>query len=106
MEFGNEAGKDLLGQVGEVIRLSVEARVVGGDKIQQMLDLLLGTWGLQQRALLVIGSNPQMFEAFSKPIGQKGLLVLTKVDPAVLIHQIHDGPVGLCRQGTIVERMH
>jgi hypothetical protein len=24
----------------------------------------------------------------------------------MLVHQIHDGPVGLCRQGTIMERMH
>jgi hypothetical protein len=47
-----------------------------------------------------------MFEALPETIGEQGLLVLPEVDPAVLIYQIHDGPVGLCRQGTIMERMH
>jgi hypothetical protein len=106
MKPGYQSGEDFLGEIGEMIGLPVESGVVGGDKIHQMFDLLLGTGGFQQGTILVIGSNPQVFETLPETIGEEGLLVLTQVDPTVLIHQIHDGPVGLCRQGTIVERMH
>jgi hypothetical protein len=46
-------------------------------------------------AILVVGGDAELKKALPEPVGQEGLLVIAQPDPAVLVDQIHDGPVGL-----------
>jgi hypothetical protein len=60
-----------------------------------MLNLILGSRRFQAVAILVVGGDAELKKALPEPVGQEGLLVIAQPDPAVLVDQIHDGPVGL-----------
>ena len=89
-----------------MLRLAEEPRVVGGNEIHQLLDFIRALRGAEHGAVVVIGNEPQRPQALAQPVGQHGLLVRTEPDPAVLVHQSHQRPVGLGGKRGRERRMH
>ena len=79
-------------------RLAKEVGVVGGDQIDEGIDLFSAAGALEEHAVIVVGLQPESQEPLSQPAGNERLPVGPEADPAVLVDEVGQEVVGLGRE--------
>ena len=79
-------------------RFAEEVGVVGGDQIDEGIDLVCPLRGLQERAVVVIVVDPQGLKPLPQPSGHERLPVWPEPDPAALVDEVGQEVVGLGRE--------
>ena len=79
-------------------RLAEEVGVVGGDQIDEGIDLFSAAGALEEHAVIVVGLQSEGQEPLSQPAGHERLPVGPEADPAVLVDEVGQEVVGLGRE--------
>ena len=77
-----------------MLHLAEKIRVVRGDQIHQLPQLLAAAVRIQQLAILLERIEVQLPEPLAQPARDQRLLVLAELDAAVRIDLLGDEPVG------------
>ena len=79
-------------------RLAEEVGVVGGDQIDEGIDLVSPLRGFQQSAVVGVIVDLQGLKPLPQPPGHERLPVRPEPDPAVLVDEVGDEVVSLRRE--------